>query len=642
MTAPTRQHIFIYDHPESKIKFLEATLRGQDWMASIVVPPMQTPDPQSYVNDLEKELKGHGFLTSQSAEADGTISLHLHHLSNHTSYRDALDELGLIKGSAFTVNNTGMHLSKFVSGAMRYTFQMIQEPARLFSAIYLIGDSNYLASGFFSKKDASEKRESILKPKNLFSSLSGALALAQSLIVIHYGNNGGELNYSELKNQFHQGERAGIDAMNVKGWTAPDMNKRLLGPFDDIARKHPIEAGSWAQILGQVSLAASSGFSLRDEVKNLAPGTKALPLNEWMLALRTAKPEKLVADGLLAEAKVPIYKATREGLASTINLVRTAISISAWTILMHPSKEGKVTASWMHPLDRLKQEYDYHPERMAGAINMGASLTGITASHFKDNKASFMGEAIWLAGDIVMMFVHNNHYGGKAAEKEVPLIDAATRLLQEMPVVVSASRQKAMVSDLALHLAQKTVDDKTDSDRARTAPVSEEIATLKQGIETGVNANLSMINTYYSRVLSACSILVERFAPAQREGVILALTHGIAAAPAVYATEEEIAATIRSRVDMKAGYGLEQPGMGSLARDIAQIVTAAPPIAKAGIGTAIYDAVMPLMKQGPHDTMLLSKAIEDASRAEYQASAAESHVSKLAAHMPPSNSFAKV
>jgi hypothetical protein len=419
------------------------------------------------------------------------------------------------------------------------------------------------------------------------------------------------------------------------------MNKRLLGPFDEVARKDPINVGSITQIVGQLSLAASSGFSIHDEVKKVrALGEKRLPKSEWMKALRTPDAKTLMARGVTSE-KVAVYEATRESLGSCINILRSFVAIAAWSVLMHPTKEGHVTTNWLHPIERLKQEYDYHPERLAGGINMGASIAGLTASVVKNNHASRLAEFIWLTGDLVMMFVHKDHYGGAAASKEVPLIDAATKLMQEMPVMVSESRQKQMVSDLALHLAQKTIDEKTNSDRARTAPVSDEIAALKLAIETGVNANLSMLNNYHDRVLGACSILIERFAPAQREALIKSLTRGIAAAPAVYATEEEIAATIRSRVDMNAGYGLEKPGMGTLGRDIAQIITSAPPIAKAGIGVAIYEAVMPLMKQGPQDARLLSKAIEDASREEQHASADQSHVGKLAAGGASALSMAK-
>ena len=185
-----------------------------------------------------------------------------------------------------------------------------------------------------------------------------------------------------------------------------------------------------------------------------------------------------------------------------------------------------------------------------------------------------------------------------------------------------------MVSDLAQHLAERTIDDKTDSDRARTAPISEEIATLKQAIQIGVNANLSMISTNYDRLISASAILIERFPPAQREALIATLTHGIAASPGVYASEAEISSSIHAHADLKSGFGLDAPGMGILSRDIAQIVTAAPDIAKAGVAMAVYDAVVPIMKPGPNDAVLLSKAIEIMSH-ESAPAGEPSHASKV-------------
>ena len=622
MTAPTRQHIYIYDHPESKIRFLETTLRGQDWMASIVVPPVQEANPGQYIDGLEKQLKERGFVTSRTAEADGTVSLHLHKLSKQTSAQDAFAELGLIRGTAHTVENLGTHLNKLVSGAMRYSYHMVTEPARLFSAIYMLGDVCYSFAGMSAKKHepqteatqswGAKKLEEIKKlrdPENALLSLSGNLALAQSLIVIHYANNGGELNYNELKNQFKQGERAGIDAMDVKGWTAPGMDKRLLGPLDEVARKHPIDAGAWAQIMGQGSLAAASLINIK---RNYAPHMKQIPRSEWFTALKTPDARTLINDAFTAE-KARHYTHTRDALGSTINILRTVVSTFAWFTLMRPAKEGKVTADWHHPIEWIRQEMDIHPERAAGLINAGASGIGLAASVIKQNKATLWAESIWLAGDAVMMFAKKDHYGGAAARRDEPLIDAATKFMQEMPVVISASRQKAMVCDLALHLAQKTVDEQTDSKRARTAPITEEIANLTKSIEVGVNANLSMANTYYDRLTSACAILIERFPAPQREELITKLVHGLAASPGIYAAEEELVEAIRSRTDLKSGFGIDKPGMGIISRDIAQLVTAAPPIAKAGVADAIYDAVMPLIKSGPQDLTLLAKAATQAA-----------------------------
>jgi hypothetical protein len=412
--------------------------------------------------------------------------------------------------------------------------------------------------------------------------MSGWLALAQSIIVISYANSGGELNLHELKEQYGNGTRAGVDATNVAGWTAPGMQKNLLGPFADIAKRHPIDAGAWAQIAGQVSLMAGSAFKIQSQL----PLAKGFEWKQWFPALRGK------AGGGKADA-------AQQVMGCGINIMRGLISIAGWNMLMKPAHE--VT----------RQEMDSHPERAAGLINGAASVVGLTASYIKGNKSTLWAEAIWLGGDAVMMFAQKAHYGQNSATQDLPLINAATLFMKQLPVALSPREKTSMIDGLAGYLARKTIEDRADNAQRQPQKVKEEIDLLKQSITDGLNANLQTETMPYDRLVQAAARLTECFPVTEREPMLKKLVIGLSTSPGIFASQEELFEAVTKTANMQQSFTQNAPSIHSIGQEMAQLILAAPPAANAGVAMAVRDTVRAFSRGNPQELAIAQKVIAE-------------------------------
>ena len=146
MTKPTRQEIYIFDHPESKIRFLEASLVGDDWRAAIVIPSNESADAEQHAREMEAEFQKRGYATSIDSDGTGNTLLHIHHFGTTSSPLDVVREMGLGRGTSFTIGHAGQLTGAALTGAANFFSYVIKEPARLFNGIYLSGDAFMSAS----------------------------------------------------------------------------------------------------------------------------------------------------------------------------------------------------------------------------------------------------------------------------------------------------------------------------------------------------------------------------------------------------------------------------------------------------------------------------------------------------------------
>ncbi len=592
--AGMQREIHIYDHPQSRVRFLETTLGDTHWRAVIVVPRAQTPNPLAYAQSLEEPLKARGYETRIDIDASGAANLHIHHVGGDLSPNDAMEQMGLVQGVAYSMAHPGRTLSSLIRGSMDYATYLVKDPARLFSSIYLLGDLSYTSSGMFEnakhmrelrrngqqmeKKSTVESMRNFFKPENGLMTLSGILATAQSLIVMAYASSGGEANLRELKQQYKNGQRQGIDSTHVQGWTELPDKKHLFSPLTDLARRYPIDVGSWTQIAGQAALIGASGF----QIANALPTAKLLPKDQWRGSLKMKEPLSGVIDPLLKK-----QLASKDVMGAGINIMRALVAMSAWAMLMRPAKQVGEEVGWDHPLTHMRQMIEAHPERAAGFLNGVASAIGLAASHIKNNTGSIWAEGIWLAGDAVMMFAKKEHYGEAGAAQEKTLINAGTEFMKQLPLVLSPSVQKKMVTDLANHLARRVVDEREA--KPLNAQALEKVTELAQTIADGIQANLAVEVLPYQQLTAACGRLVGAVPDAQREAVLQSLAQGLANAPGIQATPEELTAALRGLVPEPQGKTSIAPA--TLRQKIEQMLTSAPGFVRPPLAMALYDVV---------------------------------------------------
>ncbi len=622
MTKPMRQEIYIFDHPESRVRFLEASLIGDDWRATIVIPPSEAANPEQRAHELENVFKARGYATNIDNDGTGTALLHLHHFGKKTNPLDVVRELGLGKGTSFTIEHLGQLTGAGLVAAADFFSYVIKEPARLFNGIYLSGDGFMSASEIFHKNTAPA---GVVADPNQFKRLKrvqgtigtvGTLGnWTQSLVDLKYAKNGAEHNFDELNDAFNAGQKRGIDATNFQAWTDPELRRNALSPLADIAKRKPIETGAWAMVAAQLSFITARSIDIFMD-RQLLQGQKMPPPSEWMKLLRmddtitATDASKTLGREVKAgeEVYLPIFKRT---LGSRINLLRAGLSISGWQLFTRQHKHHEHLTNWTHnPFKRLGEEIDNHTEQAVATLTASASVVGLAAAAFNRNGWQMAGESIWLAGDCVIFLVDKENYGENSSHKELPLIEAATKFLKTVPVSLGPAAEAQMINDLASHLAHRTVNDGERKTKIQNPEkMDAEVQRLTTAIAAGLKANIASHHTIFKKIAYQSAVIAGKFGKEKGHAVADKIAESLGQAPGLYASTEEWQAAIKAAMKQVVVDDENIRGISQLTNDIAQLVLTSPASSNAGVAMAVYDSVASFLPANPMGVSMLQKAI---------------------------------
>ena len=620
MTKPTRQEIYIFDHPESKIRFLEASLVGDDWRAAIVIPSNESADAEQHAREMEAEFQKRGYATSIDSDGTGNTLLHIHHFGTTSSPLDVVREMGLGRGTSFTIGHAGQLTGAALTGAANFFSYVIKEPARLFNGIYLSGDAFMSASELFHKSSADpssnpNQHKALKSARRVVGTIGSIGNWAQSLIDLKYAQSGAELNFNELNEAYYAGQQKGIDATNFKAWTDPALLQSPLTPLTDIAKRHPLESGAWAMVGAQLSFIAARSMDIAMDMPALR-GQKILPPSEWLKLMRmdeagsAADASKILGRDVAAHEMVHLG-AFKRTLGSSINLLRAGLSISGWQLFTRQHKHHDKLTNWLqNPLKRLGEEVDNHTEQALATLTASASVVGLTAAAFSRNGWQMTGESIWLAGDCVIFLVNKENYGERGAHQELPLIEAATKFLKQLPAALGPAAEAQMINDLSAHLAQRTVMGEERNTKIQNAEkVHAEITRLTTSISAGLKANMAAHESIFKKIAYQSAIIAGKFGPEKGPIVAQKIAEAMAKVPSLHATKEEWSTAINDAmknvmIDDKSVQGISQ-----LTKDIAQLVLTSPVASNAGVAMAVYDAVASFLPRNPQGVHMLQQAI---------------------------------
>lgn len=605
------QNISVFDDPQSRVRYLETLLHGQDWRANIVIPPGSVPDPAAHAAQLEQELQHKGMYTSITHDPDGFVTLHLHQFGSNSDLHATFEELGLVQGTAHNLGNIGTGLSNGLRSSIDFVDYVVKEPGRLFSGLYLLGDGAMIAQGWFNKPagEASKVKKPLLQslgdgikqmraPENFLGTASGIFATLQSLIVLKYNNSGAEMNVADLKEKFQRGQRAGMEDTNVKAWTNKALDNSPFYSMDRSLRRHPMEAGAWMMIGSQLAMISAAGIEMSHHMKEMKGAPK---VTQSALTLIRTK------DSLLQ----PHELAQKKNIGSGLNIFRSLMSLTGWTIMLQPRQHFDQKAEWgADPVKRFQQELSENPEKYTAGIIGSASAIGMVASVMKKNYAQLWGEALWLSGDLILLAVNKSHYGAEGGKQEKPLVDATTEFITTLPAVLGEAAQTRMVNDLAEYLAGKTVRDQADGKGKSPEEINKEIAELKQNIATGVNANLKEHKGSFHKLIHATARLIEKYPPAHHAAMIEHMAKALSTAPGIHVTQKEFIEAVSAAVQVQNPEITVPPRISHVAPDIAHILLVSPVTSNAAIAMAMYDASAAISgadKRGPE---ILQHAIQ--------------------------------
>ena len=92
-----RKQVYIYDHPESKIRFLEQTLADKDWRATLVYANTDAT-ALAEREHAKQQFAARGYAVREGKTEQGEPTLELHHLGEGSSPHEIIQELGVGRG----------------------------------------------------------------------------------------------------------------------------------------------------------------------------------------------------------------------------------------------------------------------------------------------------------------------------------------------------------------------------------------------------------------------------------------------------------------------------------------------------------------------------------------------------------------
>jgi hypothetical protein len=621
MTATTRQQLYIFDHPESKIRFLESTLHGDDWRATIVLTTAQNPAPEQQARALEANLKARGYITRLTRDAHGSVLLNLHHLSTKSEFIETMREMGLARGTAFTVEHIGELTSHALVQFAHFFSYVIKEPARLFSGIYLAGDG-FMSLAEMAHKSPTPSATNTPSQVNRIQKIRQAVGTAgsignwaQSLIYLKWAKSGAELNFDDLRNAFDAGQKNGIEATNFKGWSDPKLSDNLFTPLTNAIKRTPIETGAWAMVASQLAFITARGIDISLE-RPLLKGQPSVHPREWLKLLKVndlenAEETQKIFGRSIAKAEEVHLGAVKRTLGSSINLLRAGLSIAGWQLLTRAHPHHDTLTAWTdNPLKRLGEVIDNHTEQAVGTMTAAASLVGIAAASFSRNRWQMGGEFIWLAGDAIVFLFDKENYGQANAKLELPLIDAATKFLKAMPVALGPEAEKRMIHDLSCHLAVRTMNENQRKTKlADPVKVEEDTKNLAVAIEAGLHANITNHQSIFQKIAYESAVIAGKFGTEQMPEVANKIAEALAKTPSLNATATEWKTAIHNNLQQVIVDHKSIHTIGQLTNDIAQLVLISPAASNAGVAMAVYDAVSGFLPRDPNGVAMLGNAI---------------------------------
>ena len=217
-------HISVWDHPESRIAYLEAVMNGTDWRACVYAPP-HSPHAEKTLLELGNALKKRGYDTAMNIDEHGNHNLHIHRFSDRPSLMEAVHEMGFAKGIGYSLSHPGETASNLYQGAKDGINYTTANTARLLGGLYMLGDGVMAAVPWFAENNAAKSSNPLeqtvqkdTKTAGKLSRLYGPLALLQSAIFMAYAHDGFEKQQTELSDAFNDGMQSGYKHLDISKW----------------------------------------------------------------------------------------------------------------------------------------------------------------------------------------------------------------------------------------------------------------------------------------------------------------------------------------------------------------------------------------------------------------------------------------
>jgi hypothetical protein len=584
-----QQHIYIYDHPESKIQFLEQTLAGKDWRATLVYPD-DTPSHRENLALAQKSFEKRGYQVKSSTNEHGHRTLEIHHLGEGSKPSEIIHEMGLAKGLGRLITNPSIPLEA-TFGALKNGFgsleKTIKDPAHLNGLIYLTAEAFMMSP---EKKDPLRPAKPN-KPKNIWRKLGYGLFFAQSATYLFAAKDNDTVSFNEFKSKIDRTLKSGGEVTELHYDESKDRPSESVGhTVLGLLRRFPIEAGALFNNLGMLLYIVGNHADRSFYRGELARGVTGD-------AFKAAHDYVKEGTGFLKLKNASGFSHDMRGALT---------SIAAWTLMLLPARkkdDSLATPASDNVFARSWNAVAQNPQVGTGLLTIASSAQRLMGASIRNKteptENQIRGEKIYLGGDVMLMFTKNDHYGKKTGDVDT-LASTLADYINKLPVILGPDEQVKMVKNMANYLLDKGLAEirhkpKTATFTAEELKERSDLLILEVGrrVRNSYGEELEQLGDVTAR-------LIHQFPPQQRTEATAAMAAGLAQLPWVRASVEELLPVLNTSVNRHpATANVTQPvTMKSLRKAVADIVGIMPEADMGGSVALIYDALAPLMAPG--------------------------------------------
>lgn len=610
---PTARRLRIWDHPESRITFLETVLKDKDWEAIVYAAPTSadtTDEPAKSLEEIQKDLRKKGYQTTLGVDEEGTPALSIKHFGSERGLVTNIKDLGLTEGTARTIDHLPDTLSHTVSQVKDGAAYIAGDKARILGGFYILGDILQTFSGAFNKKEGVEEASKSLtesvkhfideykNPANRLQSGAGLMALTQSLVFMFFAKDGSEMHLNRLSAQMQNALENGVAPSDVLKYEQPDGQKshNPLNGVKSFLERHPIETGASIQIAG--GMMNITGYAKRKqlEYKN--------------------DPEKL--------------RGANFGMAGSV------ASIAGWLMMMY---KGEHSPENIDQDSKKPNLFQRHPEAFASATEIAANGLQMMGGFSTQNPLVVASQMSFMLGDATMFFMKNNDYGAAGIAQVDMTAKAATKFITMMPMVLGQQEEQQFITDLSGYLARQMLEDQMDKmkpgGQLLNAEQNEDEISKKLAADLGraIRKELAGKDRKLTAIVNEAANIAHQFPDADQPHVIDKLADTITGMAGVCMQREDLRNLIdaeeRTLVMIDAGGGTtinNRPRMQDLAGNISTIVLALPPVNATENATKLYDALTSEIQVSKNDALYMQQALKERTA---QASGLPAHIAAL-------------
>ncbi|MEJ0010610.1 MAG: hypothetical protein WDN72_09035 [Alphaproteobacteria bacterium] len=619
MLAPASTYV-VYDDPDSKIQFLEETLRGKDWHATILYPDHNEASLQKRIA-AQTGLEQRGYLVQPGQDDCGHYTLSIHHLGEGARPSEIYRELGLARGTMHMGSHPILPLRYLLSSgqhAMTWIEDVLHDPAQANGFINLIAEGFLFLGGAIDKSKRSIDYRSPARARSgHLQTLSASLFFLQSFIYLFIAKNNEQITVAELRRKVEEAQHTGADPTQIRFDAAHDGPKHDIGhAITGFIRKYPVQLGALFNDLGMI-----------------AYGAHAFHERSWKSTFLAESADRPLTPELAADREAAGKYVNGSWTGFHKDMLGATLSFFAWPLLMLPRKETDEAtrkAHEGHPMAQAWDAFRADPERLAGAMTIGASASRLMGAQSKNNLLQSLGEGTYVGGDISLMFTKNDHYGSDILHHVDKLAGKLAQYIETLPVVLGPESQKHMALNMSNFVLEKNLAEEADKNPKQRHLTRDELNERSARLAQAVLVRLEPeANSAMLRLAEAANAIIERFPEETRPQVQEKLLAALSAQPGIHASAAEIEAATRNAIKpLHPPRRTKLVQMKDIGNEVAELAFSVPGLDTGRIASTLYDALSPFLRTQPSDRRHLDSALTQ------QASTALGIAPNAAAHQP--------